>query len=230
MPESDDMKIDEDLSYNIDSRSSYPNTTAGPDANRSDNTCPTSAANTRRPLQTLPNRHPYSDESSRYVPLFPFPSYVLSFHMIKHTAYCTDSSLFASNYRCQICISHPDANRSDNTCPTGISRKYASAIANTPKSSPLFTVGLLVDKAHYIHRVGRTGHKGKEGQGILLLTSWEQFFISTLKDLPISKAELPLVDSDTKKKVEKASSNMGMKNKESAYQALFGYYNLNKTS
>ncbi|GJU30814.1 hypothetical protein Tco_1174403 [Tanacetum coccineum] len=82
------------LSKDIDSRSSYPNTTAGPDANRSDNTCPTSAANTpaantRRPLQTLPNRHPYSDESSRYMPLFPFPSYVLSFHMIKHTAYCT---------------------------------------------------------------------------------------------------------------------------------------------
>ncbi|GKB69798.1 DEAD-box ATP-dependent RNA helicase 31-like protein, partial [Tanacetum coccineum] len=63
-------------------------------------------------------------------------------------------------------------------------------------------VGLPANKAHYIHRVGRTGHKGKEG-----------FFLSTLKDLPISKAELPLVDLDTKKKVENASSNMEMKNK-----------------
>ncbi|GJR60248.1 ubiquitin-conjugating enzyme E2 27, partial [Tanacetum coccineum] len=34
--------------------------------------------NTRRPLQTLPILHPYSDESSGYVPLFPFPSYVLN--------------------------------------------------------------------------------------------------------------------------------------------------------
>ncbi|GJR56419.1 ubiquitin-conjugating enzyme E2 27 [Tanacetum coccineum] len=48
-----------------------------------------STVNTRRPLQTLPILHPYSDESSGYVPLFPFPSYVLSFHMIKHIAYCT---------------------------------------------------------------------------------------------------------------------------------------------
>nr|GEX04312.1 hypothetical protein [Tanacetum cinerariifolium] len=54
----------------IDYRSSYPNTTARPNAIGSDNTCPTAttnapAANTRRPLQTLPSRHPYSDESSR---------------------------------------------------------------------------------------------------------------------------------------------------------------------
>ncbi|GKD67233.1 hypothetical protein Tco_1309341 [Tanacetum coccineum] len=92
------------------------------------------------------------------------------------------------------------------------------------------SVGLPADKAHYIHRVGRTRCKGKQGQGLLLLTSWEQFFLYTLKDLPISKTELRLVDPDTKKKVEKASSNMEMKNKESAYQALFGYYNSNKTS
>ncbi|GJU02601.1 FAR1-related sequence 5-like protein [Tanacetum coccineum] len=34
------------------------------------------SVNTRRPLQTLPILHPYSDESSGYVPLFPFPSYL----------------------------------------------------------------------------------------------------------------------------------------------------------
>ncbi|GJT01465.1 hypothetical protein Tco_0822634 [Tanacetum coccineum] len=134
----------------IDYRSSYPNTTAGPNANGSDYTCPTAAANMLRPLQTLPSRHPYSDESSRYVPFFPFPSYV----------------------------------------------------------------GLPADKAHYIHRLGRIGHKGNEGQGILLLAPLKQFFLSTLKDVPISKAELPLVEPDTKKKAEKALSNMEMKNKE----------------
>nr|GEW47305.1 DEAD-box ATP-dependent RNA helicase 31-like [Tanacetum cinerariifolium] len=100
----------------IDYRSSYPNTTAGPNANGSDNTCPTSATNTRQPLQTLPSCHPYLDESSR------------------------------------------------------------------------------------------TGRKGNEGQGILLLAPLKQFFLSTLKDVPISKAELPLVDPVTKKKVEKALS------------------------
>lgn len=62
-------------------------------------------------------------------------------------------------------------------------------------------VGVPADKAQYIHRLGRTGRKGKEGQGILLLAPWEEFFLSTIKDLPISKGELPLVDPDTKKKV-----------------------------
>ncbi|MFS8024069.1 putative RNA helicase [Helianthus anomalus] len=90
-------------------------------------------------------------------------------------------------------------------------------------------VGLPADKAQYIHRLGRTGRKGKEGEGVLILAPWEQFFLSTIKDLPISKREPPLVDPDTKKKVEKAMCNVDMKNKESAYQAWLGYYNSNKT-
>lgn len=34
-----------------------------------------------------------------------------------------------------------------------------------------------------------------------MLAPWEEFFLSTLKDLPLSKASPPLVDPDTKKKV-----------------------------
>ncbi len=62
-------------------------------------------------------------------------------------------------------------------------------------------VGLPSDREQYIHRLGRTGRKGKEGQGILLLAPWEEFFLSTVKDLPITKAPVPSVDPDTKKKV-----------------------------
>nr|XP_043623933.1 DEAD-box ATP-dependent RNA helicase 31-like [Erigeron canadensis] len=97
-----------------------------------------------------------------------------------------------------------------------------------PDVTLVIQIGVPADKAQYIHRLGRTGRKGKEGQGILLLAPWEEFFLSTIKDLPISKAEPPLVDPDTKKKVEKALSNVDMKNKESAYQAWLGYYNSNK--
>ncbi|GJW75762.1 DEAD-box ATP-dependent RNA helicase 31-like protein [Tanacetum coccineum] len=100
--------------------------------------------------------------------------------------------------------------------PLSDNDSWSSYPNTTAAPMPIEVVGLPADKAHYIHRVGRTGCKGKEGQGLLLLTSWEQFFLYTLKDLPISKAELPLVDSDTKKRVEKASSNMEMKNKESS--------------
>lgn len=57
------------------------------------------------------------------------------------------------------------------------------------------------DRQQYIHRLGRTGRKGKEGQGILLLAPWEEFFLSTIKDLPLTKAPEPLVDPETRKKV-----------------------------
>lgn len=62
-------------------------------------------------------------------------------------------------------------------------------------------MGLPADREQYIHRLGRTGRKGKEGQGVLLLAPWEEFFLSTTKDLPITKAPPPSVDPDTKKKV-----------------------------
>lgn len=62
-------------------------------------------------------------------------------------------------------------------------------------------MGIPADRQQYIHRLGRTGRKGKVGQGILLLAPWEEFFLSTIKDLPMTKAPVPLVDPDTTKKV-----------------------------
>lgn len=97
-----------------------------------------------------------------------------------------------------------------------------------PDVTLVLQVGLPADREQYIHRLGRTGRKGKEGQGILLLAPWEEFFLATAKDLPIGKAPEPSVDPDTKKKVERALSNVEMKNKEAAYQAWLGYYNSNK--
>ncbi|KAF5179552.1 Dead-box atp-dependent rna helicase [Thalictrum thalictroides] len=89
-------------------------------------------------------------------------------------------------------------------------------------------VGLPSCREQYIHRLGRTGRIGKEGQGILMLAPWEDFFLSTVRDLPITNAEAPLVDPDTMKKVEQALSNVAMKNKKAAYQAWLGYYNSSK--
>ncbi|KAL7239059.1 hypothetical protein ACSBR2_005037 [Camellia fascicularis] len=97
-----------------------------------------------------------------------------------------------------------------------------------PDVTLVIQLGLPSDREQYIHRLGRTGRKGKEGQGILLLAPWEEFFLSNIKDLPITKAAVPLVDPETRKKVEKSLSHIEMKNKEAAYQAWLGYYNSNK--
>ncbi|WCJ22398.1 DEAD-box ATP-dependent RNA helicase 31 [Euphorbia peplus] len=97
-----------------------------------------------------------------------------------------------------------------------------------PDVTLVIQVGLPSDRQQYIHRLGRTGRKGKEGLGILLLAPWEELFLSSIKDLPLTKAPVPSIDPDTKKKVEKALSQVEMKNKESAYQAWLGYYNSSK--
>ncbi|KAG6420191.1 hypothetical protein SASPL_116711 [Salvia splendens] len=96
------------------------------------------------------------------------------------------------------------------------------------KSTGLVLIGIPADKQQYIHRLGRTGRKGKQGEGVLLLAPWEEFFLNTIKDLPISKATEPLVDSDAMKRVERAVSQVVIKRKESAHQAWLGYYNSQK--
>jgi ATP-dependent RNA helicase MSS116 len=98
-----------------------------------------------------------------------------------------------------------------------------------PDVTLVIQVGLPADREQYIHRLGRTGRKGKEGQGILLLAPWEMHFLSTVNDLSISEAAAPSVDSSIQAVVKDAVTRVEMKSKESAYQAWLGYYNSNKS-
>lgn len=62
-------------------------------------------------------------------------------------------------------------------------------------------MGIPSDREQYIHRLGRTGRQGKEGEGILLLAPWEQFFMDDIKDLPVEKCTSPHLDPDAIVKV-----------------------------
>ncbi|XP_022871414.1 DEAD-box ATP-dependent RNA helicase 31-like [Olea europaea var. sylvestris] len=97
-----------------------------------------------------------------------------------------------------------------------------------PDITLVLQIGVPADRQQYIHRLGRTGRKGKEGRGILLLAPWEEFFLSSIKDLPITKASEPMVDSDSRKQVERALSRVDAKVKGTAYGSWLGYYNSNK--
>ncbi|TVU35904.1 hypothetical protein EJB05_17811, partial [Eragrostis curvula] len=98
-----------------------------------------------------------------------------------------------------------------------------------PDVTLVIQVGIPADREQYIHRLGRTGRRGKEGQGLLLLAPWEKYFLGTVKDISISEAVVPSVDSSVETEVKNAIRRVEMRSKECAYQAWLGYYNSNKT-
>ena len=58
-----------------------------------------------------------------------------------------------------------------------------------------------MSRDQYIHRLGRTGREGKEGEGLLLLAPWEEYFLDDLKDLPLEKFTLQPLDPNENLKV-----------------------------
>ncbi|KAG9441078.1 hypothetical protein H6P81_016932 [Aristolochia fimbriata] len=96
---------------------------------------------------------------------------------------------------------------------------------NYPDVTLVIQVGIPTDREQYIHRLGRTGREGKDGEGILLLAPWEEYFLHEIKDLPIRKFPSPQLDSDMKTKVDDSISLVDSSIKEAAYHAWLGYYN-----
>lgn len=80
---------------------------------------------------------------------------------------------------------------------------YVAALpcSKSNTQSDCYQVGIPSDRDQYIHRLGRTGREGKEGQGILLLAPWEEYFLDELKDLPVEKFPTLRLDPGTKLKV-----------------------------
>lgn len=86
-------------------------------------------------------------------------------------------------------------------------------------------VGIPLDRDQYIHRLGRTGREGKNGEGILLLAPWEEHFLDEIRGLPIERSSAPHLDQDMKVKMEDSMAKIDTSVKEAAYHAWLGYYN-----
>ncbi|KAJ1411836.1 RNA helicase, DEAD-box type, Q motif [Sesbania bispinosa] len=106
-----------------------------------------------------------------------------------------------------------------------VSSDVSSRGMNYPDVTLVIQVGIPSDREQYIHRLGRTGREGKEGEGILLVAPWEEYFLNEIKDLPLKKSPLPEIDPQIKLKIEHSMAKIDNDIKEAAYHAWLGYYN-----
>ena len=105
-----------------------------------------------------------------------------------------------------------------------------------PNVTDVIQIGLPESRDQYVHRLGRTGRAGKEGQGILVLAPFEEKFVKELKNIEISlnKEATALisgpVDPNTAKSVQAVLTRIRSGDKkltlsaEQCYQAFLGYY------
>lgn len=113
----------------------------------------------------------------------------------------------------------------NSKCLILVTSDVSSRGVDYPDVTLVVQMGLPPDREQYIHRLGRTGRKGKEGHGLLLLAPWEEFFLADVQDLPIKRASLPEMHSEMISRVQHAIANVDLSAKEYAYHAWLGYYN-----
>ncbi|KAL2902447.1 putative DEAD-box ATP-dependent RNA helicase 33 [Bienertia sinuspersici] len=106
-----------------------------------------------------------------------------------------------------------------------ISSDVSARGMNFPDVTLVIQVGTPSDRDQYIHRLGRTGRAGKDGEGIMVLAPWEVHILEDLKDLPVERSSAPHVDQDAKSKMEESMAKIDVSVKEAAYHAWLGYYN-----
>lgn len=117
-----------------------------------------------------------------------------------------------------------------NTNVIMVSSDVSARGVDYPNVTFVLQVG-LTDREQYIHRLGRTGRSGKQGQGTLLLCDFEMNFLrKDLSDMPLTQFSVPHLDANSpvshllngvhaNPPLQKAACK--------SYQAFLGYYNSN---
>jgi ATP-dependent RNA helicase MSS116 len=108
-----------------------------------------------------------------------------------------------------------------------------------PDVTRVIQFGLPESREQYIHRLGRTGRAGKEGQGILVLAPFEEKFLHELRDIEITENEkvTKLISDDSTYDAKLLESILKVLSRirsgdarltlcaEQCYQSYIGYYN-----
>jgi ATP-dependent RNA helicase MSS116 len=88
-------------------------------------------------------------------------------------------------------------------------------------------VGVPSSREQYIHRLGRTGRAGKEGEGIIILAPFEEAFVrNEVADLPLVKqdSKTMLADADDAREIiHEAAAKLPESFINDAYMSFLGY-------
>ncbi|ORE03109.1 DEAD-domain-containing protein [Rhizopus microsporus var. microsporus] len=97
-----------------------------------------------------------------------------------------------------------------------------------PGVSLVVQVGVPSTREQYIHRLGRTGRAGKDGEGLIFLAPFEKKFLKTeLSDLPIEQVNTALDEVEEERLNNELSRVVSYVDHESVremYTAYLGYY------
>ncbi|KAH8553066.1 P-loop containing nucleoside triphosphate hydrolase protein [Umbelopsis sp. PMI_123] len=89
-------------------------------------------------------------------------------------------------------------------------------------------VGVPSTREQYIHRLGRTGRAGKDGEGVIILAPFEEPFVrNEVSDLPLVKqdAKNMLADADDAREIiHEAAGRLPQTFISDAYMSFLGYY------
>ncbi|KAF7723347.1 hypothetical protein EC973_002095 [Apophysomyces ossiformis] len=98
-----------------------------------------------------------------------------------------------------------------------------------PGVSLVVQVGMPTSREQYIHRLGRTGRAGREGEGVIVLAPFEKRFLKQeVADLPIQNLVPPEIDDtvkeSTQKQMKHALRAIDDELVREIYTAYLGYY------
>jgi hypothetical protein len=97
-----------------------------------------------------------------------------------------------------------------------------------PNVTLVLQLGMPSAREQYIHRLGRTARAGAGGQGLLVLSPFEEFFLRKIKDLPIQPLTGPLAQRPSAEHIRlvmDASARVPTRIRNQAYVAWMGFYN-----
>ncbi|KAJ3321206.1 Kinesin-like protein kif3a [Boothiomyces sp. JEL0866] len=178
-------------------------------------------------IQEMVQKHKESTPGSKIIVFFPTTKLVSFAKSILEKAVSMDIMEIHSRLTQQQRVRVSDKFRKSRSSILFTSDVSARGV-DYPGVTLVLQVGLPSSRDQYIHRIGRTGRAGKEGESILLLSPYEENYLKSVSDLPIRK-ELRYSlnrngrDSATIEKLSMAIQNTDQVEKFEIFTSMLGY-------